>query len=272
MDRGQQLVQVVSCVLCKLVAGNDAHGEQQPLTKFHALRAPAITIPEYMARVLKYSGCSSECFLLSLVYIDRLIQRSGILLTSLNIHRIIITSVMLAAKFFDDQYFNNAFYAKVGGVPPLEMNSLELEFLFSINFSLHVPADLYEKYNQELYNHVARPTMPCGCPEAFRLAGTMFTIPPIPKRLPAPGEPGMGYRPEVPGWYPATEVFTDEFPLVRSGAAVAAAEAGSGGGGASGAHSDSKHRDEDVMGEDEDGSGDFDDSDDDEDDSRGAMA
>ena len=100
-------------------------------------------------RILKYSGCSSECFLLSLVYIDRLIQRTSILLTSLNIHRIIITrsvaplptccwryrccwappvmdwvvccifvafrstSVMLAAKFFDDQYFNNAFYAKV---------------------------------------------------------------------------------------------------------------------------------------------------------------
>ncbi len=47
--------------------------------------------------------------------------------------------------------------------------------------------------------------------ESFRRAGTMFTIPPIPKRLPAPGEPGMGYRPEVPGWYPATEVFTDEY-------------------------------------------------------------
>ena len=43
------------------------------------------------------------------------------------------------------------------------MNSLELEFLFSINFSLHVPADLYEKYNMELYNHVARPSVPCGC-------------------------------------------------------------------------------------------------------------
>ena len=54
---------------------------------------------------------------------------------------------------------------QVGGVPGTEMNSLELEFLFSINFSLHVPADLYEKYNMELYNHVARPAVPCNCRE-----------------------------------------------------------------------------------------------------------
>jgi hypothetical protein len=63
--------------------------------------------------ILKYAGCSPECFVLSLVYIDRLIQRNGVTLCSLNIHRVIITSLMLAAKFFDDQYYNNAFYAKV---------------------------------------------------------------------------------------------------------------------------------------------------------------
>jgi len=28
------------------------------------------------------------------------------------------------------QYFNNAYYAKVGGVPCNEINSLEVEFLF----------------------------------------------------------------------------------------------------------------------------------------------
>ena len=44
---------------------------------------------------------------------------------------------MLAAKFFDDQYFNNAYYAKVGGVPTNEMNTLEVEFLFMSNFTLY---------------------------------------------------------------------------------------------------------------------------------------
>ena len=51
--------------------------------------------------------------MLALIYIDRLIQKDSFALTALNVHRVLITSVMIAAKFFDDQYYNNAYYAKV---------------------------------------------------------------------------------------------------------------------------------------------------------------
>ena len=33
--------------------------------------------------------------------------------TPLNVHRLLITGVLLAAKLMDDNYFNNAYYAKV---------------------------------------------------------------------------------------------------------------------------------------------------------------
>jgi len=120
MERGKAFVQVLSCVLSRLVESNDALAasggvEVPPITKFHALRPPSISILDYCTRIHRYASCSPECFVLALVYIDRLIQRNNLLLTSLNVHRIIITAVMLAAKFFDDQYFNNAYYAKVRG-------------------------------------------------------------------------------------------------------------------------------------------------------------
>ena len=73
-------------------------------------------------RIHKYASCSNECFILALIYIDRLIQRNNFLLTELNVHRVVITAVLLAAKFFDDAYYNNAYYAKVGGVLVSEMN------------------------------------------------------------------------------------------------------------------------------------------------------
>lgn len=38
-------------------------------------------------------------------------------------------------------------------MPCSEVNSLELEFLFSINFSLGVPTDVYERYYVELATH-----------------------------------------------------------------------------------------------------------------------
>ena len=46
-------------------------------------------------------------------------------ISSLNVHRLLITSIMLASKFFDDVYYNNAYYARVGGISNSEVNSLE---------------------------------------------------------------------------------------------------------------------------------------------------
>ncbi|OMO99160.1 Cyclin-like protein [Corchorus olitorius] len=70
----------------------------------------------------------------------------GAFLTSLNAHRLLITSVMIAAKFMDDQCYNNAYYAKVGGVSTEEMNGLEMKFLFSLDFRLHVTTEVFRKY------------------------------------------------------------------------------------------------------------------------------
>jgi hypothetical protein len=107
-------------------------------TIFHALKPPAISVHKYLQRIFQYANCSRSCFVVALIYVDRIIQRNAnFMITSLNIHRLLITSVMVAAKFYDDIYYDNAYYAKVGGIPTAEMNSLELEFLFMINFTLN---------------------------------------------------------------------------------------------------------------------------------------
>lgn len=76
-------------------------------------------------------------------------------------HRVVITAVLLAAKFFDDAYYNNAYYAKVGGVLVSEINGLEVDLLFRINFSLHVTPDEFDKYRWELLSH---PVVPADLP------------------------------------------------------------------------------------------------------------
>lgn len=153
-ERGRAIVQTLAVVVDSMVHASD----RMPLgyyhkTKFEAFRAPGISVSDYLARIHKYASCSPECFVLALVYMDRLHQMQGIVLTELNVHRVVITSVVLAAKFFDDHYFNNAYYAKVGGVPCLEMNELEVEYLLLINFSLHVSSETYARYYNELANH-----------------------------------------------------------------------------------------------------------------------
>jgi len=152
---GIAVVRVLAAVLDRLVSSNAPLAQAEPgqVTKFHALNVPGIGILQYLERIHKYASCSTECFVLALIHIDRLIQRNNFLLTELNVHRVVITAVLLAAKFFDDAYYNNAYYAKVGGVLVSEMNGLEVEFLFRINFSLHVRSDVFHKYQAELAAH-----------------------------------------------------------------------------------------------------------------------
>jgi len=184
-DTGNAIVPVLACVLNQLCLRNDRLPmSQKGLSKFHALRPPAISIKDYLQRVAKYAACSGECFVLALVYIDRIIQSNPtFVVNSLNIHRLLITSIMLAAKFFDDQYFNNSYYSKVGGVPCNEINSLEVEFLFMCNFTLFVTTDTYSQYYTELCNHAVNTTNLCACSQGPK-------VPPL--VIPYVNAPGPG--------------------------------------------------------------------------------
>ena len=63
------------------------------------------------------------------------------LLIILFFNSLLITSIVIAAKFFDDHYFANSHYAKVGGITNKELNNLEFEFLNSINYTLYVTSE-----------------------------------------------------------------------------------------------------------------------------------
>jgi len=157
------LVPVLSYILTKMVERND----KVPLTcskrtVFHAEKAPLISLPRYLERVLSFAPCSNSCFIIALIYIDRIIQNhSEFILNSLSVHRMLITSVMLATKFFDDETFNNLYYAKVGGLQVSELNQLEEKFLSLIDFSLTIQSDLFERYRCELMKHSK-----VNCPKA----------------------------------------------------------------------------------------------------------
>ena len=73
------------------------------LTAFHGFRPPSISIAKYLERIHKYSKCSSSCFLVGFIYIDHLVHKQpDVPITSLNVHRLLITNIMVAAKFLDD--------------------------------------------------------------------------------------------------------------------------------------------------------------------------
>ncbi|KAL3848794.1 hypothetical protein ACJIZ3_010676 [Penstemon smallii] len=44
------------------------------------------------------------------------------------------------------KYYNNAYYAKVGGISTTEMNYLEVDFLFGLGFHLNVTPNTFHTY------------------------------------------------------------------------------------------------------------------------------
>ncbi|KAF2077100.1 hypothetical protein CYY_001609 [Polysphondylium violaceum] len=150
-DKDSLLLEIITLVICKMVkAGDDigrnTHEQFMPPNK----KLPAISIKDYMSRLMKYSPCSKECFVASLVYIDRLSIECGMLINSYNIHRILITTLLISTKYLDDIFYNNEFYSQVGGVSLKEMNLLELDFLKMLNFSAFCPISTFNEYQREM--------------------------------------------------------------------------------------------------------------------------
>ncbi|KAF2749266.1 cyclin-domain-containing protein, partial [Sporormia fimetaria CBS 119925] len=75
---------------------------------------------------------------------------------SFNIHRLVIAGVTCASKFFSDVFYTNSRYAKVGGLPLVELNHLELQFLLLNDFRLAIPLEEMEAYGTMLVEFYAR--------------------------------------------------------------------------------------------------------------------
>lgn len=100
-----KLIAFLSSLLEKVAESNDKNLRQQPqkISVFHGLTRPTISIQNYLDRIFKYANCSPCCFIVAYVYLDRFAQKQPSLpINSFNVHRLIITSVMVAAKFMDD--------------------------------------------------------------------------------------------------------------------------------------------------------------------------
>jgi hypothetical protein len=70
-------------------------------------------------------------------YIDRLCSLyPAFSITTLTVHRFLITAATVAAKGLSDSFWNNSTYARVGGIKLAELGMLELEFLDRVDWRI----------------------------------------------------------------------------------------------------------------------------------------
>ena len=105
------------------------------------------TIFDFMADIIILTKMEKEVVVLSLIYIERLIYNTGLLLTSRNWRRILLTAMIIASKIWDDNSFENSHFSQVfANLGINEINTLERIFLEMINYKVYVKQSEYFKY------------------------------------------------------------------------------------------------------------------------------
>jgi hypothetical protein len=110
---------------------------------------PMISIKHFLERIHTHFGCSDECFIVALVYMNRLADlNASAIVCNRSVHRLVFVAMMLAAKMYDDKIRSNKYYAKIGGLHIEEVLTLELAFLQSLAWKLHIEPDEYQFYHR----------------------------------------------------------------------------------------------------------------------------
>lgn len=139
----RHLIKKISSILNLICDNNSINKLDSPFFTDMDIR---ISIFDYLIRIEKYFECSKSIIIGMLIYIDRLDYCANIYINKYSVHRIIIAAYLIAAKFIEDDTFDNDYYAKVAGIPVDELNLLEREILQKINYNLYIDVDLFENY------------------------------------------------------------------------------------------------------------------------------
>ncbi|KAK1283279.1 Cyclin-U1-1 [Acorus calamus] len=151
-----RVLTALSQVLERLIARNDDLleewiGGDDALHGFRGAKAPGISVAKYLERMHRFTSCSPSCFVVAFAYVDRLVHlHPGSRVVSTNVHRLIVTGVLIASKVLDDLHDSNQFFARVGGVTKREMNRMELEMLFLLDFKVSLSPSVFKTYCEHL--------------------------------------------------------------------------------------------------------------------------
>jgi Cyclin len=148
----KDLAVLISSMLMELIRYNDTIPLRDGhLTRFHSRAPPTISVLDYLQRLTTHATLSPPILLSMVFYIDRLCALyPAFTISSLTVHRFLITSATVASKGLSDSFWTNKTYARVGGVKLKELALLELEFLWRVEWRIVPRPEVLVDYYRSL--------------------------------------------------------------------------------------------------------------------------
>lgn len=105
------------------------------------------SIYNFSKNVIVRCSMEREVTIASLVYLERLVSKTGFRVTEANWKRLLFTALVIASKTWDDESFENHHFVRVFTMYTLrQINQMECVFLTLIDYSLLLRGSDYAKY------------------------------------------------------------------------------------------------------------------------------
>jgi hypothetical protein len=109
-----------------------------------------------MRLIISKMTLASECIVISLIYLEKLMFTSKIEIRFINWEPLLFTAILLASKFWEDLNYWNIDYEEQLNLYPLKsINRMESEFLSLCDYNMYVSAQLYEEYSMKV-SHISQ--------------------------------------------------------------------------------------------------------------------
>ena len=115
-------------------------------------KIPNISIYNYIYYIYSYLNLEFSSIVLSLISINRLLERTKDHLSKNNFYKLFITSCLLNSKLNEEPFYDYEFYALAGKIDKSVLILLEKEYFEMIDYKLFVNDEVYQRYYDFIKN------------------------------------------------------------------------------------------------------------------------
>ena len=142
------LIESISCIVEDTIKRNASLKKHPKKSIFfcETEKIPAISIYNYIFFIYSYLNLEFSSIVLSLISINRLLERTKDNLSKNNFYKLFITSCLLNSKLNEDPIYDYDCYAKAGKIDKTELIYLEKIYFELIDYKLFVNDEVYKRY------------------------------------------------------------------------------------------------------------------------------